>query len=106
MDPGVDQVTLTFREQSDGRKVARLGTGKVVLVHYTALDKVKDGESWLVRLDHQALYAVAHPLERINKPAEAPKPVVPVPARASTTVVLAKDRDPVVKPPPAPVVVQ
>ena len=94
MDGGVDQVKLTFHEQMDGRKVARLPTGKVVLVHFNALDKVKDGESWLVELDHRDLFAVAHPIERISVPAAshqamaAPQPAK-LPPKPVTTVVVA-----------------
>jgi uncharacterized LabA/DUF88 family protein len=100
MDAGVDQQTLTFREQSDGRKVCRLPTGKIVLVHYNYLDKVKDGETWLVQLDHQPLYALAHPIERISAPTA---PGVTAPPRASTskTTVIRAPETPV-KPVPAP----
>lgn len=103
-DGSVDQATLTFREQSDGRKVSRLPSGKVALVHFNYLDKVKDGETWLVQLDHHELYAVAHPLERLStapatfKPAvAAPPPVAP---RNVTTVV--KAPEPRTAQPPAP----
>jgi uncharacterized LabA/DUF88 family protein len=93
MDAGVDQVTLTFREQSDGRRVARLPSGKVVLVHYDAITKIKDGETWLVKLEHRELFAVAHPLDRIGTATTVNLGVVaPVKQqlnRTSTTVVRA-----------------
>jgi len=103
MDIGVDQVSLTFREQMDGRKVCRLPTGKVALVHYNYLDKVKDGETWLVQLEHQPLYAVAHPLERISAAPVVklvPDGRAPLPS-TKTTVVRALDPIPAK---PAPVI--
>lgn len=102
-DAGVDQQALTFREQSDGRKVCRLPTGKIALVHYNYLDKVKDGETWLVQLEHQPLYAVAHPIERIAAApvikVEAPRPP---PSTTKTTVIRAPETPP--KPAATPVV--
>src|SRR5690349_20946139 len=92
-DGGVDQATLTFHEQADGRKVTRLPTGKIVLIHYDYVAKVKDGEQWLVQLDHHPLYAVATPVERIAKAPEPAKPVAVVapklPPKPTTTVVTA-----------------
>lgn len=41
-----EEATLTFREQGDGRKVSRLPSGKVVLVHLDYLSQVKGGERW------------------------------------------------------------
>ena len=108
IDTGNDQQTLTFREQMDGRKVARLPTGKVALVHYNSLDKVKDGESWLVQLEHRDLYAVAHPIERISAPAAthvamAPAVAVKLPPKPVSTVVVAKGEPAAVKVVPKPV---
>ncbi|MCA1811326.1 MAG: hypothetical protein LC623_04860 [Halobacteriales archaeon] len=81
MDTGIDQASLTFQEQSDGRKVARLPTGKVVLVDFADVAKVKDGETWLVALEHRELYAIAHVIERQKRPAPLParsvQPTVP-----------------------------
>jgi len=53
-----------FREQADGRKVARLPGGKVVLLHRDDIDRVKDGEWWNVRLVHRDTYSIARPLEK------------------------------------------
>lgn len=100
IDTGIDQQTLTFREQSDGRKVARLATGKVALIHFSSLDKVKDGETWLVQLDHRDLYAVAHPLERIGAPTTPSMPVK-MPPKPATTVVVAGKVEPALAPKPA-----
>jgi uncharacterized LabA/DUF88 family protein len=96
IDAGIDQQTLTFREQMDGRKVSRLPTGKVVLVDLSSREKIKDGETWLVRLEHRELFAVAYPLDRISA---GPLVQVQVP-RNATTIVKAVDR-----PEPAKVVV-
>jgi uncharacterized LabA/DUF88 family protein len=60
--------TLTFREQADGRKVARLPGGKVVLIHLQYMDTVQSGERWRVRLSHRDTFAIAYPLERIFEP--------------------------------------
>jgi hypothetical protein len=40
--------TLIFHEQADGRKVARLPGGKVVLLDLAALDRVRTGDAWFV----------------------------------------------------------
>jgi uncharacterized LabA/DUF88 family protein len=58
------EATLQFREQADGRKVARIGGGKVVLVHWDDLERVKDGEWWNVKLLHRETYSIAKPIER------------------------------------------
>ena len=39
-DEGPAEATLQFHEQADGRKVARLGGGKVVLVHWDDVARV------------------------------------------------------------------
>lgn len=95
MDGGVDQQTLVFHEQADGRKVSRLPEGKVVLIHFDHLDRVQDGETWLVQLEHRDTYAVATPLERLKKaePREAPPLVEETkePARPTQT---AREPDP------------
>lgn len=57
------EAVLRFREQADGRKVARLPGGKVVLVEISALDRVGDGERWRVRLRHRDTFAIADPLD-------------------------------------------
>ncbi len=72
LDTGIDQQTLTFYDQLDGRKVARMPSGKVALIHYDQLGKVFDGEQWLVQLEHHDTYAVAYPIERIERRQETP----------------------------------
>jgi len=62
------EATLTFREQTDGRKVARLPGGKVVLIQLQYLDTVHDAERWRVRLSHRDTFSIAYPLERIFEP--------------------------------------
>lgn len=54
----VVETELVFREQADGRMVARVG-GKVVFVDRDDFPRVHDGESWLVRLDHRDTFAIA-----------------------------------------------
>ena len=63
-DEGPLEATLVFREQSDGRKVARLPGGKVVLVHWDHIERVRDGECWNVKLVHRETYTVAIPVEK------------------------------------------
>lgn len=58
--------TLVFHEQADGRKVSRLAGGKVVLVDLIAMDRVKDGEAWYVKLRHKDTFAIADPIERVT----------------------------------------
>ena len=91
-DVGVDQATFTFHEQADGRKVARLPSGKIVLIHYDSVSKVKNGEQWLVQLEHHPLYAVATPLERLAKAPQEAAPVLK--PKPTTTVVLASKATP------------
>lgn len=69
------EATLTFREQADGRKVARLPGGKVVLVTLAEIDRVKDGERWRVRLRHRDTFSIAEPLERERQPVMNPLPI-------------------------------
>jgi uncharacterized LabA/DUF88 family protein len=63
-DEGPLEATLVFREQSDGRKVARLPGGKVVLVDWDYIERVRDGECWHVKLVHRDTYTVATPVEK------------------------------------------
>ena len=58
------EATLVFREQADGRKVARLPGGKVVLVRREDIDRVRDGESWNVKLLHRETFSIATAIER------------------------------------------
>jgi uncharacterized LabA/DUF88 family protein len=58
--------TLVFHEQADGRKVARLPGGKVVLVDLNQVDRVRDGDAWFVRLRHRDTFAIADPVERVD----------------------------------------
>lgn len=68
------EAELTFREQADGRKVARLPGGKVVLVNLDDLEKVGDGERWRVRLRHRDTFAIADPIERCAEPVAGTAP--------------------------------
>jgi uncharacterized LabA/DUF88 family protein len=61
------EATLVFHEQADGRKIARLPGGKVVLVNLNAMDRVKEGEAWFVKLTHRDTFAIADPVERVTK---------------------------------------
>ena len=65
-DDEPESATLLFREQADGRKVARLPGGKVVLVDLGDLDRVEDGERWHVNLRHRETFAIAEPIELIR----------------------------------------
>lgn len=67
-----EQATLLFHQQADGRKVARLSNGKVVLVELDSLPRVSDGEWWVVRLRHKENFAIATPLERVVAPEPRP----------------------------------
>jgi uncharacterized LabA/DUF88 family protein len=64
LDP--PDATLVFHEQADGRRIARLPGGKVVLVDLNQVDRVRDGEAWFVRLRHRDTFAIAEPVERVN----------------------------------------
>lgn len=125
MDDEPAEAVLTFREQADGRKVARLPGGKVVLVAYGEVDRVRDGERWRVRLEHRDTFSVATPVERERPlltnpvlsalspvlttlrakaaaPASTPTPAIaPVPAAAAppAPTVMAPVARPVVVPP-------
>lgn len=72
-------MTLQFRAQADGRKVGRLSSGKVVLIDLLDIDRVKDGEWWVVRLRHRETFAVATPVEK------APAPVTSAPPAAASS---------------------
>jgi uncharacterized LabA/DUF88 family protein len=58
--------TFLFREQADGRKVARLPGGKVILLHRDDVDRVRAGEWWNVRLTHRDTYTIARAVERAS----------------------------------------
>lgn len=60
------EATLVFREQADGRKVARLMGGKVVLLNLADIERVRDGECWRVKLRHREAFAIADPLEKVE----------------------------------------
>ena len=97
-----NEATLVFREQADGRKVARLPGGKVVLVEITELDRVQDGERWHVRLRHKDTFAIAEPLERVR---ELTNPVLPAALGEALARALPATRSapaPPPAPPPAP----
>jgi uncharacterized LabA/DUF88 family protein len=60
------EATLSFHEQADGRKVARLFGGKVVLLRWEDIDKVKPGESWRVSLAYRDTCSIATLVERVK----------------------------------------
>lgn len=68
-DQDPSEATLVFHEQADGRKVGRLPGGKVVLIDLKVVDRVSDGEAWFVRLRHKETFAIAEPVERVNRAA-------------------------------------
>lgn len=70
------EATLTFHEQSDGRKVGRLPGGKVVLVDNLHMGRVADGERWMVRLKHRETFAIAEPVD-LAPEVLLPNPVIP-----------------------------
>jgi uncharacterized LabA/DUF88 family protein len=107
-DEGPAEATLQFHEQADGRKVARLGGGKVVLVHWDDVARVRDGEWWNVKLEHRETYSIAKPIERARP--ELLNPVIPASlaaslgkpdARAEMPAVETKAPSPPVPPTPA-----
>jgi uncharacterized LabA/DUF88 family protein len=71
-DDEIVDTRLIFREQADGRRVARLPQGKVVLVAAAEVDRVRNGEQWHVRLRHRDTFAIADLVERITTPAINP----------------------------------
>jgi uncharacterized LabA/DUF88 family protein len=95
--------TLIFHEQADGRKVARLPGGKVVLVDMAQLDRVRDGEAWYVKLRHKETFAIALPVEKVTSAAfeaEGGSPAVTAMARAFTRARIEVKRPPVESAPP------
>lgn len=96
-----DTAALIFREQADGRKVARLPSGKVVLIALDAAQKVRDGERWIVQLDHRETFAIGHPVESLgiegvrptmqaSLPPAAKAAAVPVPSPPKTATSLSE----------------
>ncbi|MHB8585954.1 MAG: LabA-like NYN domain-containing protein [Thermoplasmatota archaeon] len=85
----MDSAVLQFRLQEDGRRVARLPSGKVVLVSLREVDRVEDGDWWHVRLEDHTTYAVAHLLGKEAQPKESivahPKPMAELVPRPATT---------------------
>lgn len=69
------EATLQFHEQADGRRVARLPGGKVVLVHWEGIERVHDGEWWNVKLEHRDTYSIARLVERARS--ELTHPLLP-----------------------------
>lgn len=63
-----------------------------MLVHYDYITKVKDGDTWLVKLEHRDLYAVAHPIDRI---ASSESPIVRVVERRTPTSIVKAGETPV-----------
>lgn len=70
------EATLTFHEQADGRKIARLPGGKVVLLDLQSLARVADGERWVVKLRHRETFAIAEPVD-LAREVLLPNPVIP-----------------------------
>lgn len=70
------EAVLMFHEQADGRKVARLPGGKVVLLDLRHLDRIVGGERWRVRLVHKETFAIAEPIDLHREPL-LPNPVIP-----------------------------
>src|SRR5260221_11405497 len=66
--------SLTFHEQADGRKVARLPGGKVVLLDIHQVDRVADGERWHVRLRHKEAFAIADAVDLAREPSDVCSP--------------------------------
>lgn len=62
------EATLIFYEQGDGRKVARLPGGKVVLIKYGDIDRVRHGQQWRVRLLSRDTFFVGEPIELVPLP--------------------------------------
>lgn len=77
-DDEVGQTELLFRQQPDGRKVSRLPGGKVVLISLDDVEKVQDGERWIVSLDHRQSFAIARPLEKVEAAAGPTRAIVRV----------------------------
>jgi uncharacterized LabA/DUF88 family protein len=102
------ETELVFREQADGRKVARLPGGKVVLINLDDLDRVGDGERWRVRLRHRETFAIADPIERCpdQPPATTAGSVAERPATTPAEGHQARDlgRGRTMTPPPSPAV--
>jgi uncharacterized LabA/DUF88 family protein len=61
------EATLVFHEQADGRKVARLPGGKIVLVDLRQIERVRDGDAWFVKLRHRDTFAIADPVEKVTR---------------------------------------
>jgi uncharacterized LabA/DUF88 family protein len=62
------EATLIFYEQADGRKVARLPGGKVVLIKVSEIDRVRHGHQWRVRLLPRDTFYIAEPIEQVPLP--------------------------------------
>ena len=96
------EAVLTFHEQADGRKVARLPGGKVVLLDLHQMHRVADGERWSVRLRHKETFAIAEPLD-LAREALIPNPVLRSDiAERLSSLVAARPARPVEGTPPAP----
>lgn len=89
------EATLTFHEQADGRKVARLPGGKVVLLDIHQIQRVADGERWRVRLRHKESFAIADPVDLAREPL-LPNPVLP--PTFKTVVTASESRVPAASP--------
>ncbi len=58
-DEDIIETELVFREQADGRLVAKIAGGKAVLLERAEMGRVQDGECWRVRLRHFDTFALA-----------------------------------------------
>jgi uncharacterized LabA/DUF88 family protein len=95
-----EEAVLTFHEQADGRKVARLAGGKVVLVDLNQMARVADGERWRVRLRHKETFAIAEPID-LAREVLIPNPVIGTDLAARlASLVTARPRRPAVEAPP------
>lgn len=62
------EATLIFYEQGDGRKVARMPGGKVVLIKASEIDRVRHGHQWRVRLIDRETFFIGEPIEQVPLP--------------------------------------
>ncbi|GMV22680.1 MAG: hypothetical protein AMXMBFR57_26290 [Acidimicrobiia bacterium] len=94
------EATLTFHEQADGRKVARLMGGKVVLLRREDVDKARTGEQWRVSLLHRETFSVATLVERVKS--NLANPVLTAALGAALSKAVVPRGDATSAPPPAP----
>jgi uncharacterized LabA/DUF88 family protein len=93
------EATLVFYEQGDGRKVARMPGGKVVLIKASEIDRVRNGHQWRVKLIDRETFFIGDPIEQVPLPKINPV-LTPDMARSIVTRPL---NEAAFQPPPAPV---